>query len=308
MRERERADDDRSRTGGERDVDERDGGEHARGEREDGEGDGGGEGGSEDIKSYRRILREEIAAGLVELRRPARGLFLSGLSAGLDIGFSVLLMASIATLARGRLPDPVVDLLLGNAYALGFIFVILGRSELFTEHTTLAALPVLDRRASVRLLLRLWTIVYLSNILGASLFALFVGLVGPRLGTASAEAFGELARRLVANGGGIIFPSAILAGWMMGLLSWLVTASKETISKIVVVWLVTTGIGLAGLHHSIVGTVEVAAGLVVGRGITVAEALVFLVLATLGNAVGGVIFVALIKYGHASRPADGDDS
>ena len=303
MRDRKRKDGVRSDTEAERDAEQRDG----RGG-EDG-GEDGGEGAvSPDLKSYRRILREEIEAGLLELRRPARGLFLSGLSAGLDIGFGVLLMAAIITMARGRLPDPVVDLLVGNAYALGFVFVILGRSELFTEHTTLAALPVLDRRAGVLRLLRLWGIVYASNVIGAVLFAVFVGLVGPKLGTASSEAFGELAERLVAHGGWVIFASAILAGWMMGLLSWLVTASKETMSKIFVVWLVTGAIGLAGLHHSIVGTVEVAAGLVVGRGTTFAEALLFLLLATLGNAVGGVIFVALIKYGHASRPARGDDS
>lgn len=66
----------------------------------------------------------------------------------------------------------------------------------------------------------------------------------------------------------------------------------------------TAAIGFAGLHHSIVGTVEVVAGLVVGQGTTLPEALVFLVLATLGNAVGGVIFVALVKYGHATQAGE----
>jgi formate/nitrite transporter FocA (FNT family) len=41
----------------------------------------------------------------------------------------------------------------------GFLFVILGRSELFTEHTTLAVLPVLDGRASLRQLGRLWGLI-----------------------------------------------------------------------------------------------------------------------------------------------------
>lgn len=263
--------------------------------------------GAEDRKSYQRILEQEIEAGLMELHRSARGLFLSGLSAGLDIGFSVLLMAAVVTMGRDALPEPVVDLLKANAYAIGFIFVILGRSELFTEHTTLAALPVLDRRAGMGRLLRLWGLVYASNVLGAGAFAAFVGLVGPALGTASAEAFGEIAHRLVDHAGWVIFLSAILAGWMMGLLSWLVTAARDTISKIAIVWLVTAAIGFAGLHHSIVGTVEVVAGLVVGRGTTLAQALLFLAFATLGNAVGGVIFVALVKYGHATQ-GEGDHS
>lgn len=257
--------------------------------------------GPADTKSYRRILEEEIEVGLEELGRPARGLFLSGLSAGLDIGFSVLLMAVVATLATGELPAAVVTMLEANAYAIGFIFVILGRSELFTEHTTLAALPVFDGRAGVGRLLRLWGLVYASNIIGAVGFACFMSWVGPALGTMSREAIGEIAHRLVAHEWWVIALSAVLAGWLMGLLSWLVAAGRDTISKIFIVWLVTSAIGLAGLHHSIVGAVEVAAGLFVGLGTTWYEAGRFALWATVGNAVGGVIFVALVKWGHATQ-------
>ena len=65
------------------------------------------------------------------------------MSAGLDVGFSVLLMAAMWTAAEGKLSTPVVRILIGNMYAIGFVFVVLGRSELFTEQTTLAVLPVL---------------------------------------------------------------------------------------------------------------------------------------------------------------------
>lgn len=60
-------------------------------------------------KSYRDILREEITSGRTELNRPSAGLFLSGLSAGPDIGFGRLLMAVMLTLSVGRL-DPLVNL------------------------------------------------------------------------------------------------------------------------------------------------------------------------------------------------------
>jgi formate/nitrite transporter FocA (FNT family) len=70
-----------------------------------------------------------------------------------------------------------------------------------------------------------------------------------------------------------------------------------------IVWLVTTGIGLAHLHHSIVGTVEVLAAVFAAQGVTLAEFGHFLLWATLGNAIGGLVFVALIKYGHASQEA-----
>jgi formate-nitrite transporter family protein len=95
--------------------------------------------------------------------------------------------------------------------------------------------------------------------------------------------------------------SAILAGWLMGLLSWLVAAGRDTISQIVLVWLITTAIGFARLHHAIVGTVEVLAGAFAGQGITAGDFGHFLLFATLGNIAGGVVFVAFLKYGQA-RP------
>lgn len=251
-------------------------------------------------KTYQEILQEEIDAGLEELRRPVRGLLLSSLSAGLDVGFGILAMAVIATLATGDLPEAVVRLLEANAYTIGFVFVILGRSELFTEHTSLAALPVLDGRAGFAALLRLWGLVYFGNVVGAIAFAVAIGLLLPALGVASAESFGTIAGRLVDHPPGMIFGSAILAGWLMGLLSWLVTAARDTTGKMLMIWLVTGVIALAGLHHAIAGTVEVVAGLVATTEIGLVESIVCLAVAAVGNAVGGFVFVALIKYGHAS--------
>ena len=60
-------------------------------------------------------------------------------------------MAVMRTLTEGALAEPVVELLVANMYAVGFIFVVLGRSELFTEQTTLAVLPVLNRPGHARL-------------------------------------------------------------------------------------------------------------------------------------------------------------
>jgi formate/nitrite transporter FocA (FNT family) len=88
---------------------------------------------------------------------------------------------------------------------------------------------------------------------------------------------------------------------LMGLLSWLVAAGRDTISQIVLVWLITTAIGFAGLHHVVLGTIEVLAGAFAGQEIGPADFGRFLLWATLGNILGGTIFVALIKYGHA-RP------
>jgi formate/nitrite transporter FocA (FNT family) len=254
--------------------------------------------GEEPQKSYETILEQEIAAGLTELERPALALLLSGLSAGLDVSLGLLLMAVMRTLTEGVLPKPVSEILVALMYASGFLFVVLGRSELFTEHTTLAVLPVLDGRASLAQLGRLWGLIYVANQAGAAAFAAFLVFLGPRLGVIEPKVFGSIASGLVEHPGWVILLSAVLAGWLMGLLSWLVAASRDTIGQIFIVALVTTAIGLCHLHHAVVGTAEVLAGVFSGQGATAADFGKFLFWATLGNILGGFFFVALIKFGH----------
>jgi formate-nitrite transporter family protein len=255
--------------------------------------------GEEPQKSYETILEQEILAGLTELERPSRNLFLSGLSAGLDVSFSLLLMAVMRTLTEGELPHAVSEILVANMYAAGFIFVVLGRSELFTEHTTLAVLPVIDGRASVRQLGRLWGLVYAANLIGAAAFAAALAFLGPRLEIVGPRVLGDIAADVVKPSWGLILVSGVLAAWLMGLLSWLVAASRDTIGQIFVVWLVAFAIGFAHLHHAVVGSTEVLAGVFSGQGATMADFWRFLLPTTVGNLLGGFIFVALIKYGHA---------
>ncbi len=259
--------------------------------------------GEEAQKSYETILEQEIAAGLTELERPAPALLLSGLSAGLDVSLSLLLMAVMKTLTQGG-PRLVSETLVAMMYSAGFLFVVLGRSELFTEHTTLAVLPVLDGRASLAQLGRLWGLIYVANQVGAAAFAAFLPFLGPRLGVIEPRVFGEIASGVADHPGWVILLSGVLAGWLMGLLSWLVAASRDTISQIFIVALVTTAIGLAHLHHAVVGTAEVLAGVFSGQGATLADFGKFLFWATLGNILGGVFFVALIKFGHIRSSSD----
>lgn len=257
-------------------------------------------------KSPETILAQEIEEGLSELNRPTSGLFLSGLSAGLDIGFGPLLMAVVLTQSHGGLPTPILELLIAVAYAVGFVFVILGQSALFTEQTTLAVLPVIHGRAGYRQLGRVWGVVYASNVVGAALFAGFAVLVGTGTKVVEPAVFGEIARGLVAYRWWATLFSGVLAGWLMGLLSWLVSATRDTVSLLLVVLFVTGAIGFAHLPHSIAGTVEVLFGVFAGS-VGVRQFGVFLLWSTLGNVVGSVVFVAVLKYSYVQRGESGSD-
>lgn len=261
-------------------------------------------------KTYRSILKHEIITGLIEVRRPTLGLFLSSLSAGLDIGFSLLLMATMMTLFGENWESAGARILTANMYSLGFILVIIGRSELFTEHTALAVLPLLDGRSSLKELSRVWIVVYSGNLIGASVFACMIQWVAPSLGAVDPSVFESIAKEMMHHPWWVILVSASLAGWLMGELAWLIGASRDTISQVFFVWLVTTAIGLIGLHHVVVGAAEVVAAFLSSDSVRGYDVFRLLLWTTIGNALGGVFFVSVIKYGHAvhSMPDEEQDA
>ncbi|HBH49523.1 MAG TPA: formate transporter [Bacteroidales bacterium] len=251
-------------------------------------------------KQINEILDEQIESAMHEHNRSNQDLFLSAVSAGLEIGFSVFLMATIFSLFTALLNPAVLHVFLALAYPLGFIFVVIGKSELFTEHTTLAVIPVLNKNAGIRSLLTLWIVVYAGNLLGGFFFSWILSILPAKLDIVENASFLALAQKLTNHSWQVILGSAILAGWLMGLLSWLVTSSQETISRILIVTLITSVIGIGGLHHSIVGSIEVFTAMLTSTIITWNDYLHVQLWATAGNVIGGVVFVAFIKFSHVN--------
>jgi formate/nitrite transporter FocA (FNT family) len=117
---------------------------------------------------------------------------------------------------------------------------------------------------------------------------------------ADVSTFNEMAGKVVAPPFWTMFFSAIAAGWLMGLLAWTVVASRETMSQIAMVIMTAFVIGIAGFHHSIAGSIEVLTAIFSGAPTQVQaqDFLVFLATSVVGNAIGGAVFVALLKFGH----------
>ena len=249
-------------------------------------------------KKINEILSEQIDTALHEHRRSKPELLISSFSAGLEIGFSIFLMGTLYTLYHGVLNPSHLHVLLALAYPLGFIFVVIGKSELFTEHTTLAVIPVLNRNESLKNLLILWGIIYSGNLAGGYVFSVLLATLPVHMEIISVDAIVSLADNLVDHPWSTILGSGILAGWLMGLLSWLVTSSQETISRIFIIVLVTTVIGIGSLHHSIVGSIEVFTAMIASEEVRMYDYFYTQFWSTIGNIVGGVVFVALIKFSH----------
>jgi formate-nitrite transporter family protein len=248
------------------------------------------------------IMREQIEAGLKEHRRSNVGLFLSSLSAGLEVGFSILMIGVIYTLFKAEVTSGKLSVMMALVYPIGYIFVIVGRSELFTEHTTLATIPVLNGEANLKSLINLWITIYLGNLMGGYLFGLLFLQFNEGTHLISLDFFHFVSEKMISYGSGNILVSSVIAGWLMGTLSWLLSSAQDTLSRVVMIFLITFIISIAGLHHCIVGSIEVfMAFFSHANKITWVDFLKFQGISTLGNIIGGVVLVALVKYGHSKR-------
>lgn len=246
-------------------------------------------------KSYASILVEQVMDAKETFERSLGSLFTSAFTAGLEIGISFFMILSAFALLIGVLPSHYAIVLASLLYPIGFIIVVIGQSLLFTEQTSLLSLPVLNGIEPLSKLLRLWGIVIAGNVVGGCLFAaLMIGL-GLHMQLFSVSDIDAYSEHVLEFEWWVIFGSAVLAGWMMGVAAWLVTSARDTISRIVLVSLITGSIGFLGLHHSIVGNIEVFSALLYGNTVSFWRYLIFLLIVILGNTVGGVVFVAVLK-------------
>lgn len=227
-----------------------------------------------------------------ELNRSSSALAWSGLAAGMSMGFSFVGEA----LLHSHLPDlkwrPLVTAL---GYPLGFLLVIGGRQQLFTENTLTAIIPLLARRnvETLRKVARIWTIVLLSNLVGAHLFAWVVGDT-PMFSREVQESMMKLATHAMEVGFGTAILRGIFAGWLIAMVVWILAAVNT--GRLAVIVIVTYVVGLANLTHIVAGAVEVLFLAMVGARPWSDVALGYLLPTLLGNIIGGVSLTAAINH------------
>lgn len=257
-----------------------------------------------------RFSAEEIhenvsKAAEEELRRPATELFWSALASGLLIGFSFLASSFLSSLVPASLHQAATAI----GYPLGFLYVVHGRHQLFTENTLEPVIPVLEKRNRETLLqlLRLWAIVLPLNLVGALVFALVVGHTAIMEPTIYPSML-EVARHATSGGALVVFYKAIWAGWLVALMAWLIGATRDTTAQIALVWLTTSPISAFGFKHSIAGAVEAFYRAGIGDASWWAMVGGFEIPAIVGNVVGGVVLVALVNHGQVSRARQSKES
>lgn len=244
-----------------------------------------------DIFSTDEIFHRLMATADEEFSRSERLLFLSGLAAGLSIGLTFLARATL----YGRFPDDTTGLLVNLFYPIGFLFIVLGRYQLFTENTLTPVTLVLTRLASLPRLLKIWGLVFAANVLGAGIAA-FLFSQTSIFDPATAEAafgFGEHAMDVAWTS---LFFKGVVAGWMVAGMVWLTHAVRDAVARFFIVYLTMYLVPSFGLFHCVIGACEILYFVFEG-GTTLGPALLlFVAPVALGNTVGGVLFVALPNY------------
>lgn len=240
------------------------------------------------------VLHEAILnEGMYELRRSTSALAWSGLAAGLSMGFSLVAEG----LLRARLPDvPWAILVTKLGYTVGFLIVVLGRQQLFTENTITVILPLLRQRdlATSFQVVRIWSVVLAANLAGAFAFAWTIGNTGI-FEQEFHVAFRHIGAQAMATGGFFdTFLRAIFAGWLIALMVWMLPAAGT--SRVSVIILITYVVAIGNFAHIIAGSVEVLYAVVTGGASWWRYLSGYMAPTLLGNIVGGVSLVAALNH------------
>lgn len=249
---------------------------------------------------YEAIRREAES----ELTRPLPGLGFSGLAAGLSMGFSFIAQALLYTYTPDSAWRPIIA---SFGYSIGFLFVILGRQQLFTENTLTPVLEVLRVRrvSTVMRTVNLWAVVLLANLVGTAIFAVAMAtfdVLDPKVNGALAS----IAAKEYENGFATMFVRAIFAGWLVALMLWLMPFAET--ARVAVIIIVSYVIGLAQFPHIIAGSVAALYGVFTSAHDFTAFLSVFFVPTLLGNVIGGIAMVAAVNYAQVAYSDSDRDS
>jgi formate/nitrite transporter FocA (FNT family) len=239
------------------------------------------------------VVHETIRKdGDEELQRPLSALAWSGLAAGLSMGFSFVAEALIQSHLPNTLWRPLVTNL---GYPLGFLIVIIGRQQLFTENTLTAIIPLLTRRnfSTFFSVLRLWAVVLCANLAGAHLFAWFIGNTAV-LKPEFHQALTDLARHAADVSFGAALVRGIFAGWLIATVVWMLAATDS--GRIPIIVILTYTVSLAGLTHIVAGSVEVLYLVMTGERSWFAYLGGYMLPTLIGNIVGGVSLVSALNH------------
>jgi formate/nitrite transporter FocA (FNT family) len=236
-----------------------------------------------------------VDEGERRLTRGSAGLAATGLVGGVDVMLGILALCVVSGAAGLVLPQETAHVVGSLFFGIGFVFIVLGRSELFTENFLIPVSAVFHRLGSGWSLARLWAVTLAFNLIGLGLLSLIftrAGLVPPE----TLKAAGRLAETFADRDLVAALLSAVVAGTIMTLFTWLTHAAEESATRLLTALVVGFLLAAPSLNHAVVSFGEMAFGILAGTGRAGWPDLARnFPVAVIGNLIGGLGFVTLAR-------------
>jgi len=247
------------------------------------------------------IWRDSVEDGQRRLTRTAPVLTATGLLGGFHVTLGLLALVVTTGALSAVMPLPTAHVLGSLTFGIGFVFLTIGRSELFTENFLIPVAAVLSGHATRRSVARLWGITFALNLAGIALFVVLLSVRGV-LEPAALKAAGALADTQADRGLLAAFVSAVVGGTVITVFTWLAEAAESDLTRLFIALAVGFALLAPSLNHSVVGFGEILFGIVAGT--TDADGLDLLrntAVAVAGNVGGGVLLVAFVRSVQAQK-------
>lgn len=244
-----------------------------------------------------KIAAEFLKSALYKASLPTGKLLVYSMLGGAFIALGGLLSLVVA----GGMPGVaashpgIYKFVFGALFPLGLVLVVIGGAELFTSDCAVMPFGLLHRKSSWGALGRVWTVAYLGNFAGALVVAYFFayqsGILATDPWTAAAYKIAEVKTsapfvKTFIKGAG--------ANWLVCMAVWLAYGAKDVMGKVIAMWFPVMCFVVFGFEHSIANMFFIPTALLLGADVSLQQFFVGNLLpATLGNIVGGALFVAL---------------
>ncbi len=173
----------------------------------------------------REIWQDSLEDGRRRLGRSAKVLAATGLLGGFHVAFGLVALVVTTGALATLMPIYPAHVLGSLTFGIGFVFLTVGRSELFTENFLIPVAAVLSGHSTKRSVLRLWVITFMLNLAGIAIIVLLASVSGV-LKPESLTAAGDLATTLAERGVAAAFVAGVLAGTVITVFTWLAEVAE----------------------------------------------------------------------------------
>ena len=266
-----------------------------------------------------QTIAETVAqsVGVVKATSPWMSLFVLGVMAGAYIGFGGLFSASVTFDMDPSMGIGLKKLITGATFSIGLMLVVIAGGELFTGNNLMVS-SVMVGEVTWKNVMAKWALVYFANFVGSILLAWLFYFSG--LWKAGGGALGEAAVKVayakVNLDLGEAFVRAVGCNWLVCLAVWMALASRQVIGKIFAIFFPIMGFVAIGFEHCVANMYFIPSGIFLARWAGLAPdgldlttltwsafLLKNLIPVTIGNTIGGVVFVGLGYWGAYLRPS-----